>query len=286
MLAAERDALKSEAYHLSLNIVERELQTYAHAPLVCRPHAYHTCLIACCRRLNDLSMVGTQAAMLAGFSVGLNGAKAWAIQDLPLAAECAFTGLAALAFGLMMCVVAWTTAIYTLAPDLALKGRSGGAMRSAVDKVTADIKGVKRVFAVGCTAFWAAMVIKAWDAQDRIPAGMGTVVLIACFVFLACKLRRTQASYLMETNRTLGVAVRRGGGNAITRGGEGIVTGKQYMKLASAVVLEQSEGVISAPAAASTVSLNSDGSSVATPRRGDRTARSRLGIRKLTRPAV
>ena len=206
MLEAERNALAVEAYHNSLNIVERELQIY----------------------LNDLSMVGTQAALLAGFSIGFMGEAVGVSQDANVAFEAVFTGMVALTFGLMMYVVGCALVLYSLAPSLALRGSSGSSMRAAVEKIKRDLTSTKRAFGFGSTAFFAVIIMKAWDEAHLATAIISTLVLLICFGMLVRSIRAMNASYAMHLPGS-------GGGSDSSSKGAGYLKGIEFLRRAEVV---------------------------------------------------
>ena len=174
MIEAEFNALKAEGYHSSLLIIERLLQMH----------------------LNDISMVGTQAALLAGFAISFLGQDvAKGTMEASVSLDMTFIGLVATTFGLMMFVVITSTLLYSMAPNLALRGTSGGAMRISVSKLESDLRFIKKMFAAGCTTFGAMVLFIVWNDAHWQSAALATACLSTCCLTTICYVGRLYQRY-------------------------------------------------------------------------------------------
>ncbi|KAJ8602999.1 hypothetical protein CTAYLR_001526 [Chrysophaeum taylorii] len=193
MLEAEREALRWEAFHSSLNVVERELNTLT----------------------NYLSNIGTQAALISGFvfaTFAPVGAQAPGLKAVYYAS-------ASLTFGLMIYCLVTSTLVTSLGPTMALKGQDGSAMRVAVEYMKDERKRTFISFAAGAVCFEIVVIAQIWISISDIPVAIAcTLLLLACFAWLAHSAHRIFSRFSVpESSPTTG---------------QGVVTGKVFLRKA------------------------------------------------------
>ena len=103
--------------------------------------------------------VGTQAALLGGFSFGLITKLD---EDTDQALEGAFLGMAAFSFGMFMYAIICSTLVMSLGPTKAFKGRESSAMRKAIEDMKVDRKKINVAFMLGVVAFQALVCLQIW----------------------------------------------------------------------------------------------------------------------------
>ena len=118
MFAAERDALKWEAYSGALSIQEREMTVV----------------------MSYLDNLGTQAALLAGFAFTCYTDDMGLPEDLHPVLEGIFMMTVSLCVSTMLFTVVSSTLVSSLGPAMALRGKDGTAMRIAVEHMKTNRK--------------------------------------------------------------------------------------------------------------------------------------------------
>ena len=209
MLAAEREAVMREAYHMSLDIVEREMNAV----------------------LTYLGNVGTQAALLAQLA-WVFFAEEYQPADMSEAEEVTLLCAATISFGAMLCVVLLSATVTSLAPPMALKGKDGATMRLVVEQMKIDQRRCGLVFRLGLVAFAVAFLIMACSqGKFEHSSTKITVTAVWCGVVaaLAYALRLTAAAYAPA--RTAGWSVAAG----MPMQGQGVVSGAEFVRKADAV---------------------------------------------------
>ncbi|KAL1522124.1 hypothetical protein AB1Y20_021766 [Prymnesium parvum] len=158
MLEAERQALKWEAYHASLDIIEREMTVL----------------------LQFLSNIGTVGTLIAGFTwAGFS--DEYMPEHMSETTEIFFMGFITLAFGSMVSTVFASMATSTLGPALALKGVDGTAMRRAVERMKLERRRALTAFTVGGVSFAAAFLVLIWAKLEYLSAKvLCTLLWCAC----------------------------------------------------------------------------------------------------------
>ena len=110
-----RLCVSRQAYHASLDIVEREMQVI----------------------LNFLANISTVGALLAGF-VWNTLSDEFMPEHMSQGVEILFTCVLSSSFGAMLYSVITATVVQTLGPAMALKGKDGTAMRCARRRLLPD----------------------------------------------------------------------------------------------------------------------------------------------------
>ena len=194
MLEAERAALKWEAYHGSLNIVEREMGVL----------------------LQFLTNVGTIGALLAGFIWNTLSDEFWP-EHMSEVAEIAFTGCVCFAFGSMIFSVFSAIVTQTLGPTMALKGQDGTAMRKAVEHMKIERWRVLVGMSAGMLGFAVAFLILLWHKVEfTASAILGTVIWAVVLVTLLVSVRSTVMNFAVP--------------EASPMAGAGVVSGEDYLR--------------------------------------------------------
>uniref|UniRef100_A0A7S4IW53 H(+)-exporting diphosphatase n=1 Tax=Prymnesium polylepis TaxID=72548 RepID=A0A7S4IW53_9EUKA len=189
MLEAERVALKWEAYHASLDIVEREMGVL----------------------LQFFTNVGTIGALLAGFIWNTLSNEFWP-EHMSEAAEICFTGCVCVAFGSMVFSVFSAIVTQTLGPTMALKGKDGTAMRKAVEHMKVERWRVLVGISIGMLGFAVAFLILLWHKVEfTASAILGTAVWAVMLVTLVVSVRSTAMNFAVpEASPMVGAGVVRG----------------------------------------------------------------------------
>ena len=186
MLELERQALKWEGYSNSLTIVEREMNVIV---------AY-------------MSSLGTQAALIGGFSFSFFSAEYFPDEDLmhPLQ-EDVLMFLATAAMGCMIFSVVASMLSTSLGSIAALKGASGPAMRAVVEHLKRDRELVTMSFHTGMACYAFAFAALVWD-HPYFPSSKLITTALLCAFSLAIYLyyRRVAVNY-REANVSADVGV-------------------------------------------------------------------------------
>jgi len=203
MIQYTTDALKYEAFHGSLSILEREMNVV----------------------LSYLENVGTQAALILGMAfVFFSDGSGLDHSTLHPAASIIIMGSVAVAFGLMTYAVVASTVCCSLGPTMALKGADFTAMRKAVELMKADRTRIVVAFGVGVVAFFVPVMALSWlhleENGQRGAGGVAVGVLSVCFLALAHGVYRMWRQYSTPAGPTL------------MPGGTGKVSGAEFLRKA------------------------------------------------------
>jgi hypothetical protein len=135
MIEAERTALQWEAFHSSLNILEREMGVI----------------------LQYMTNVGTQAALLGGFAFSLIAG----VEQSPVF-EAFYLALAVLSFGLFMYTIICSTLSASLGPTKAYKGKEASAMRAAIESMKSDRRKITFAYNLGVLLFMLLVILQVY----------------------------------------------------------------------------------------------------------------------------
>ena len=156
MLEAERQAMKWEAYHSSLNIIEREMTLV----------------------LDILATAGNQAALMAGFTFVCFTGDVEVPPDAHPAVECIFILTAITAVGTFLFTIIASTMVSMFAPTMGLKGKDGTALRRAVEHMKAYRAIIVGVFHFGLCMFVFVMLFLVWfKLEHNYNAAISTGVI-------------------------------------------------------------------------------------------------------------
>jgi len=196
MLQAETDALKYEAFHSSLNILEREMNLL----------------------VSYLTNVGTQASLFAGFCYVCFTVEV-EIDELHPGVVALYTVTATTAFGCMMYAVICSTVSVSLGPLMALKGKEFSAFRTAVEHMKADKRNVLRAFAAGTIIFQVLVGMLLWfrlySVHQFYNGALPTAILLAFFFATARSVRTMSANYDAPNSSAIS--------------GQGVVSGNEFL---------------------------------------------------------
>jgi hypothetical protein len=196
MLEAERDALKWEAYHGSLNILEREMLVIT----------------------NYMNNVGTAAALLIGFSLTA------LTEEMPTAEFSDFEEgllclLAVISMGLMLYTVVLTTLVASLGPEHGLTGRDGTAMRSAVENMKKDRQRAQISLGLGLTFFMLTASVRLWMKTTRkVNFAISIVALASLYAYTLASASSILKRYHTPPNST-----------TMVPNGQNVVSGAEFV---------------------------------------------------------
>ena len=164
MFAAERDALKWEAYTDALGIQEREMDVIA----------------------NYLQNLGNQAALVAGFALTCYTAEmGFPSETVHPVFEGIFFCCVSTSISMMLFCVVTSTLVISMGPAMGLRGKDGTSMRLAVEHMKASRSMIRQSFGIGCVAFFAAIFQLVWHKiSHKANSSMCTVICTVVFVYL------------------------------------------------------------------------------------------------------
>lgn len=198
MLEAERQAMKWEAYHSSLNILEREMQLV----------------------IDYLSNVGNQAALMAGFLFVCLTEEIVVPEDSNPAVECLFMMTVLLAMSAFIYSIVASTLLSVLGarppprrppsarrrrpttsppragPTMGLKGKDGTSMRQAVEGMKHFRNNIMNAYYFGLLMFSVSAVWLVWfKLEHSYTAAVNTVIIIIasfCMLYNFSKMQRAR----------------------------------------------------------------------------------------------
>ncbi|KAL1511933.1 hypothetical protein AB1Y20_005214 [Prymnesium parvum] len=181
MFAAERDALKWEAYSGALGIQEREMTVL----------------------MSYLDNLGTQAALLAGFAFTCYTDDLGLPDDIHPVLEGLFMICVSTCVGAMLFTVVASTLVSSLGPAMALRGKDGTAMRVAVDHMETNRHAIRNSFGIGVFAFLAIVMQLVWHKiKHPVNSCLCTVIVASIFGFLLFTTHRIFQQFGSSENRS------------------------------------------------------------------------------------
>ena len=173
MLAAERDALKWEAYHSSLNILEREMNVI----------------------ISHLSNIAMVAALLIGFAFSALS-EAMSTAEAEPWEEGLFTVSSCITIALMLYVIICSTLVASLGPEYGFKGKDGTAMRAAIELMKKDRGRAYTGFVLGIFSMIVAINSRVWIKMvSKANFGLSCGILCIIVLFMVYAARKITLSY-------------------------------------------------------------------------------------------
>ena len=215
MLAAERYALKWEAYTGALGIQEREMEVIA----------------------NYLQNLGNQAALVAGFALTCYTAEMGFPSDtVHPVFEGIFFCCVSTSISMMLFCVVTSTLVISMGPAMGLRGKDGTSMRVAVEHMKSSRSMIRQSFEIGCVSFFAAIFQLVWHkVSHRANSSMCTVICTLVFVFLYNSVKRIFSQFGHDEN----------GASSVT--GTGVVPAATYIAKADSSRPQAAYSVASGP---------------------------------------
>ena len=201
---AERQAMKWEAYHSSLNILEREMSLV----------------------LNYLNNVGNQAALLAGFTFSVFTTDTTVPEGSSPAVECFFILCGCLSTGCFLYVILVSTMVAVLGPTSGLKGKDGTSMRTSVESMKKYRGKVQWTFYLGVLMYVVVICWMIWfkpSNEYNYNSAIATFLIVAAAWWMFTTLRAITTDFGLRSMSDASGAV-----------GQGVVTGTEFLRKADA----------------------------------------------------